>query len=194
MKGLKAGDFCITFGAEGFLVGLGTAGFAPCFSVTKAVCQVRRHGRQILEESEQSKSACLKWRPSTLEDANALLLYIHEESPPRYCPTTMCHVPRLFSARCSDRFAQSPQGRNRGRRCSLARPRLASLLHSSILMQSRHPVRLLSAPTHVCAEQQVLAASVLRAATFYYNWRFYGMAAAEKQRKDKSSAAAGTRK
>lgn len=132
VKGLKAGDFCITFGAEGFLVGLGTAGFAPCFSVTKAVCQVRRHGRQILEESEQSKSACLKWRPSTLEDANALLLYIHEESPRRYCPTTMCHVPRLFSARCSDRFAQSPQGRNRGRRCSLARPRLASLLHSSI--------------------------------------------------------------
>eukprot|EP00903_Cladosiphon_okamuranus_P009315 g8887.t1 len=40
VKGLKAGDFCITFGAEGFLVGLGTAGFAPCFSVTQALCQV----------------------------------------------------------------------------------------------------------------------------------------------------------
>ena len=45
VKGLKAGDFCITFGAEGFLVGLGTAGFAPCFSVTQAVCQVRRQMR-----------------------------------------------------------------------------------------------------------------------------------------------------
>ncbi|CAM9575693.1 unnamed protein product [Ectocarpus fasciculatus] len=75
VKGLKAGDFCITFGGEGYLVGLATAGFAPCFSVLRAICQV-------------------------------------------------------------------------------------------------------------------LSAGVLRAASFYYNWRFYAMAAAEKRRKDVSSAAA----
>ena len=47
VEGLKAGDFCITFGVEGYLVGLGTAGFAPCFSVSRAMCQVRRPmGRQ----------------------------------------------------------------------------------------------------------------------------------------------------
>ncbi|CAM9597761.1 unnamed protein product [Ectocarpus sp. 4 AP-2014] len=75
VKGLKAGDFCITFGGEGYLVGLATAGFAPCFSVPRAICQV-------------------------------------------------------------------------------------------------------------------LSAGVLRAASFYYNWRFYAMAAAEKRRKDVSSAGA----
>ncbi|CBJ25970.1 similar to follicular lymphoma variant translocation 1 [Ectocarpus siliculosus] len=75
VKGLKAGDFCITLGGEGYLVGLATAGFAPCFSVSRALCQV-------------------------------------------------------------------------------------------------------------------LSAGVLRAASFYYNWRFYAMAAAEKRRKDVSSAAA----
>ncbi|CAM9989484.1 unnamed protein product, partial [Scytosiphon promiscuus] len=74
-RGVKAGDFCITFGVEGYLVGLATAGFAPCYSVTQAVLQ------------------------------------------------------------------------------------------------------------------QVLAAGVLRASAFYYNWRFYGMAATEKRRKDSSSAA-----
>lgn len=57
VRGLKAGDFCITFGVEGYLVGLGTAGFAPCFSVTQAVCQVRRRMRQI----EQSRpEQCVK--------------------------------------------------------------------------------------------------------------------------------------
>lgn len=45
VKGLKAGDFCITFGGEGYLVGLATAGFAPCFSVPRAICQVMSAGR-----------------------------------------------------------------------------------------------------------------------------------------------------
>ena len=42
----------------------------------------------------------------------------------------------------------------------------------------------------VAPNKQVLGAGVLRAATFYYTWRFYGMAAAEKRRKENSSTAA----
>lgn len=57
VKGLKAGDFCITFGFEGYFVGLGTAGFAPCFSVTQAVCQVRRRMSGIEQRrTEQSRA------------------------------------------------------------------------------------------------------------------------------------------
>eukprot|EP00904_Undaria_pinnatifida_P001533 jgi/Undpi1/11380/HiC_scaffold_30.g13677.m1 len=40
VRGLEAGDFCITFGAEGYLVGLVTAGFSPCFSLIDATLQV----------------------------------------------------------------------------------------------------------------------------------------------------------
>lgn len=48
VRGLKAGDFCITFGFEGFLVGLGTAGFAPCFSISEAIFQARQTPMFIL--------------------------------------------------------------------------------------------------------------------------------------------------
>ncbi|CAM9479822.1 unnamed protein product [Choristocarpus tenellus] len=40
VKGIKNGDFTITCGLDGYLVSLGTAGFAPCFSVCDAICQV----------------------------------------------------------------------------------------------------------------------------------------------------------
>lgn len=41
VRGLERGDFCITFGAEGYFLGLGTAGFSPSFSVMEAISQVR---------------------------------------------------------------------------------------------------------------------------------------------------------
>ena len=72
VKGLKAGDFCITFGAEGFLVGLGTAGFAPCFSVTQAVCQVRRQMGQIGRAERAAQTYVFeKWRLLAVEDSPA---------------------------------------------------------------------------------------------------------------------------
>ena len=42
VQGLKCGNFCITVGLEGFLVGLATAGFSPCFSVFDATFQVQK--------------------------------------------------------------------------------------------------------------------------------------------------------
>lgn len=86
------------------------------------------------------------------------------------------------------------EGPNRDSRV-LARPKQAFviLLHSSgFFYDGLIPSPVRPAAMDGCAEQQVLGASVLRAATFYYNWRFYGMAAAEKQRKENSSAAAAT--
>ncbi|CAM9358961.1 unnamed protein product [Laminaria digitata] len=46
VRGLEKGDFCITFGFEGYLVGLATAGFSPCFSLLDATLQVREGGRE----------------------------------------------------------------------------------------------------------------------------------------------------
>ena len=43
VQGLKSGNFCITVGLEGFFVGLGTAGFSPCFSVFDATFQVQKY-------------------------------------------------------------------------------------------------------------------------------------------------------
>lgn len=40
VRGLKSGDFCITFGTDGYFLGLGTAGFSPCFSIFPAFVQV----------------------------------------------------------------------------------------------------------------------------------------------------------
>lgn len=58
VRGLKAGDFCITFGVEGYLLGLGTAGFAPCFSVPRAACQVRL----VLLDRKDGAQACYRYR------------------------------------------------------------------------------------------------------------------------------------
>lgn len=57
VRGLEAGDFCITFGSEGYLVGLATAGFSPCFSVVDATLQVRGGESDGLNEGGREGSA-----------------------------------------------------------------------------------------------------------------------------------------